>query len=158
MKGKLLFLGTGGSMGIPVIACTCDVCRSSDPKNHRLRPSALITVGGKHFLIDAGPDLRTQALQHKITDLDGVILTHTHHDHTAGLDDLRVFAFYHQKKLPCLLSKSSLEDIRRGYPFFFTKMRKKIGSSSLRCPTILVRFLLKGSYGIMERIFKRKWA
>ncbi len=119
MSGKLLFLGTGASMGTPVIACSCDVCKSTDPKNHRLRPSALLTVGGKRFLIDAGPDFRTQALRAHMMDLDGVILTHTHHDHTAGLDDLRVFDFYHQKKLPCLLSKDSLEEIRQSYPFFF---------------------------------------
>ena len=106
-------------MGTPVITCSCDVCKSTDHKNHRLRPSALVTIGKKRFLIDAGPDFRTQALRAHIKDLDGVILTHTHHDHTAGLDDLRVFDFYHHKKLACLLSKDSLGEVHRSYPFFF---------------------------------------
>ncbi|MBS0615931.1 MAG: MBL fold metallo-hydrolase [Verrucomicrobia bacterium] len=112
-------------MGTPVITCACAVCQSKDPKNHRLRPSALLKVGGKQILIDAGPDFRTQALRAGIQDLDGVIVTHTHMDHVAGLDDLRVFDFYHKKKLPCLVSESSMKEIRTTFPFFFRpdKMR-----------------------------------
>ena len=66
MDGTFLFLGSGGSLGIPVIGCSCVVCESNDPKNTRLRPSALLKVGKKQFLIDAGPDIRLQSLRYKI--------------------------------------------------------------------------------------------
>lgn len=107
-----LFLGSGSSAGVPVIGCDCEVCTSSSPSNKRLRPSLLITTKGKNFLIDVGPDFRTQALTHKITHLDGVLLTHTHYDHVGGIDDLRVFYFAHEKRMPCLLSKETFEEIK----------------------------------------------
>lgn len=119
VHGKFLFLGTGSSTGIPVITCKCVVCHSTHKKNKRLRPAGLIRVKGKHFLIDAGPDFRTQALQHHIYHLDGVLLTHGHFDHIAGLDDLRVFYFLQKKRLPCLLSKELLEELRVRYDYFF---------------------------------------
>ena len=121
MEGKFLFLGTGGSMGTPVITCSCAVCRSTNPFNHRLRPSGMIKIGGKQLLIDAGPDIRAQALTYGIHNLDGLLLTHTHFDHTAGLDDLRVFYFIHKRVLPCLLSEESLTDLKRSFPYFFTE-------------------------------------
>ncbi len=120
-SGKLLFLGTGGSLGIPVVGCSCDVCRSSSPRNKRLRPSALIQLNGKNILIDAGPDFRYQALHNNIMNLDGVILTHCHHDHTAGIDELRVFYMYTHKPLPCLLSAFSAEDLKIRYAYVFGK-------------------------------------
>ncbi len=86
---QLLFLGTGTSMGSPVIGCRCPVCTSSDPRNRRTRTSALLRVHGQVLLFDAGPDFRTQALAAGIERLDGVLLTHSHYDHVSGLDDLR---------------------------------------------------------------------
>jgi phosphoribosyl 1,2-cyclic phosphate phosphodiesterase len=117
-QATLLFLGTGASMGTPVVTCKCRVCVSKSPFNHRLRPSALITVREKRFLIDPGPDFRQQALQYGIDDLDGVLITHTHFDHIAGLDDLRVFDFLRQKTIPCLLSKESMQEIQRLFFYF----------------------------------------
>jgi len=119
MDGKLLFLGTGASMGTPVLTCRCPVCLSSNPLNKRLRPSALISIGEKKFLIDAGPDLREQALRAGLQRLDGLLLTHTHFDHIAGIDDLRVFPVLHKKTVPCLLSEESLQDLKRRYHYFF---------------------------------------
>jgi phosphoribosyl 1,2-cyclic phosphate phosphodiesterase len=114
-----LFVGTGASLGVPMIGCHCDVCTSSDPKNKRLRSSLLLTIDDKKILIDAGPDLRLQALRYHIHHLDGVIFTHAHHDHTAGMDDLRVYYFLDKKPLPCLVSKSCADDLHRRYYFMF---------------------------------------
>ncbi len=106
-------------MGIPIIGCDCAVCRSEDPYNKRLRPSALLTVDQKRFLIDAGPELRVQALRYGVDRLDGVIFTHSHHDHTAGIDDLRAYSFRNQKPLPVLLSKETADDLMNRYYYLF---------------------------------------
>ena len=98
MEGKFLFLGTGGSMGVPMIGCKCDVCRSTSPYNKRLRSSALITMGDRRFVIDVGPDFRTQALNYDIGHLSGILLTHAHADHIAGLDDVRPYYFLGKKE------------------------------------------------------------
>jgi phosphoribosyl 1,2-cyclic phosphate phosphodiesterase len=119
VKGRFLFLGTGSSMGIPVVTCKCAVCLSQDRCNHRLRPSGLIKIDGKQILMDAGPDFREQALAHGIDQLDGVILTHGHYDHIAGLDDLRVYYFLKKKLLPCLLSRPTFHEIKIRNPYFF---------------------------------------
>lgn len=121
-EGKFLFLGTGASMGIPVIGCTCKVCTSLVPQNKRLRPSALIEVMGKRFLIDVGPDFREQALKYGISHLEGLLLTHVHFDHIAGIDDLRALYFTHKTKTPCLLSKETLEDLKVRYHYLFKPM------------------------------------
>lgn len=121
-EGKFLFLGTGASMGIPVIGCTCRVCSSLASQNKRLRPSGLIEARGKRFLIDVGPDFREQALKFGITHLDGLLLTHVHFDHIAGIDDLRAFYFIHKTKIPCLLSKETLEDLKIRYHYLFRPM------------------------------------
>jgi phosphoribosyl 1,2-cyclic phosphate phosphodiesterase len=127
MKGKLLFLGTGASAGVPVIACTCAVCKSSSPYNKRLRPSALLQMEKKQILIDPGPDLREQALRYGIDDLDGVILTHSHYDHIGGIDDLRSYFLIKQQPLPCLASKDTYEEVSKRAPYLFQP--KKEGQS-----------------------------
>lgn len=112
MEAKLTFLGTGGSMGVPIIGCSCEICSSSSPFNKRLRPSALLSIAGKTFLIDAGPDFRAQALGSGLRHLDGVLLTHSHFDHIGGIDDLRIFYLRQKHPLPCLLSKDTFEEIK----------------------------------------------
>jgi len=118
-NSSLVFLGTGGSMGIPVIGCECQVCRSDSPFNKRLRPSALLKTGEKVLLLDAGPDLRVQALRLSLRRLDGVILTHAHNDHIAGLDELRCFYMYDKQPMPLLVSMDTLEDIALRFPYLF---------------------------------------
>jgi phosphoribosyl 1,2-cyclic phosphate phosphodiesterase len=120
-EGSFLFLGTGSSSGIPVIGCTCKVCTSDNPKNKRLRSSALVQFGEKNYLIDAGPDIRAQALQYHINKLDGLILTHTHFDHIGGLEELRIYNFKQQHALPCLLSSESLLDIKQLFYYLFAE-------------------------------------
>ena len=85
-------MGTGTSHGVPVIACDCPVCKSTDPRDTRLRCSALVEHKNQHFLIDVGPDFRFQALKFKISRLDAVFITHSHADHLHGIDDLRIFS------------------------------------------------------------------
>lgn len=119
MKGKLIFLGTGGSVGVPMIGCTCEVCLSTDPLNHRLRPSALLCIGQRQFLIDAGPDFRMQALRIGLTKLDGLLLTHAHHDHTAGIDDLRPIYYRRQTPLPVLLSAETAKEVLIRFNYLF---------------------------------------
>lgn len=113
------FFGTGASMGVPVIGCTCSVCRSPDPHNKRLRPSGLLTIGGKKILLDVGTDYRLQALKHNVSAIDGVILTHAHHDHTAGIDELRVYCMRGDHPLPILLSKETFEEMKLRYAYIF---------------------------------------
>ena len=89
MTGRLTFLGTGTSTGVPLIGCRCKVCASADPRDRRLRCSSLVETQGKRILIDCGPDFRQQALTHGIDSLDAVLITHNHFDHLYGLDDVR---------------------------------------------------------------------
>lgn len=126
-KGRLLFLGTGGSMGTPVISCSCEVCLSDNPRNRRFRSSALISIENKIFLIDCGPDFKQQALLYGIGMIDGLILTHAHNDHTAGLDELRIFCLKNGKPIPCLLSPETKKDIKIRFNYFFEDKEPYIG-------------------------------
>ncbi len=117
MQGNFIFLGTGGSSGVPLIGCECEVCKSTSPFNQRLRSSGLITIGDKNFLIDVGPDFRTQALTFHIKRLTAVLLTHAHADHIAGIDDLRAFYFLEKKKIPCVLSQETLDEVKLRYHY-----------------------------------------
>lgn len=119
MKASFLFLGTGGSAGVPVITCKCRVCQSTSPFNKRFRPSGLLTIGKKKILIDVGPDFRDQALRYNIDDLDGVLLTHTHYDHVGGIDELRIFYFKQKKRLPTLASIETYDELRHRFHYLF---------------------------------------
>lgn len=148
MKGSFQFLGTSASAGIPVIGCKCAVCKSESPKDRRFRPSGLVQVGGKKLLIDIGPDFRSQALQNQIEHLDGLLLTHTHYDHIAGIDELRIFNHRQKKPFPCLLSQESLEELRKRYYYFFEdELSTKLHCTILEGERGEVRFLdVKLSY------------
>lgn len=91
---RLRFLGTGTSQGVPVLGCSCKVCKSHDPRDRRYRTAALIETGATRILLDAGPDLREQLLKVPFRKIDGVLLSHIHYDHVAGLDDLRPYCIF----------------------------------------------------------------
>ena len=90
---RLTFLGTGTSQGVPTIGCQCEVCRSTDRRDNRLRTSAMVETAGKRIIIDAGPDFRYQMLRAGVRHIDAILLTHEHKDHTGGIDDVRAFNF-----------------------------------------------------------------
>lgn len=119
MTNKILFLGTGSSAGIPAISCNCLVCRSDDKKNKRLRPSCLIKIKNKTFLLDVSPDFRQQALINDINHIDGIILTHSHYDHAGGLPEIRQYNFLEKKAIPCLLSNESLKELQKIFYYIF---------------------------------------
>lgn len=125
MERSFLFLGTGGSMGVPAISCQCPVCKSDSIFNKRSRPAGLLKIGKKQFLIDTGPDFRMQALHFGIDHLDGVLITHTHFDHIAGFDDLRAYYFLQDRKPHCLLSKESFDEIKIRLHYLFDDSKCK---------------------------------
>lgn len=116
---KVIFLGTGTSQGVPVIGCTCEVCSSPDPKNKRLRTSVFVEINGKNLVIDTGPDFRQQMLREGINQLDGVLFTHAHRDHTAGLDDVRAFNFMQRMKMPIYGTAETLNQIKSDFGYIF---------------------------------------
>lgn len=116
-KMKATILGSGTSKGVPEVACSCEVCRSTDSRDKRLRASALISVKGKKILIDVSPDFRYQALRENITDIDAVLLTHSHYDHVGGIDDLRPFCAH--RNLQIYLRKDVESDLRRRLDYCF---------------------------------------
>ncbi len=116
---KITFLGTGTSQGIPVIACRCDVCSSSNPKDNRLRCSVLVEFNGKTIVIDTGPDFRQQMLKNKVRRLDAVLFTHEHKDHVAGLDDIRAFNFVMKQNMDIYLTDAVEQAIRREFSYIF---------------------------------------
>ena len=118
---SITFLGTGTSQGIPMIGCACEVCTSGDPRDNRLRCSALIRYEGKTFLIDAGPDFRQQMLREKVTHLDAILLTHHHKDHTGGLDDVRSFNYLEHRSFPIYCEAPVLESLRKEYYYVFAE-------------------------------------
>lgn len=116
---RLTFLGTGTSMGVPVIGCNCAVCTSADQHNKRLRTSALLQVNDKVLLIDAGPDFRQQALAVGIRRLDAVLLTHAHADHINGLDDLRPINMAQRSAISLYGSADTLGSVRERFAYAF---------------------------------------
>ena len=116
---QVRFLGTGTSQGIPMIACTCEVCTSEDSRDERLRVSMHIAVEGKSFIIDTGPDFRQQILRAGIRRVDAVLYTHEHKDHTAGLDDIRGFNFVQQAAIPLYARAQVIDQLKREFAYAF---------------------------------------
>ncbi len=118
---KLTFLGTGTSTGVPELGCKCEVCTSNDPRDARLRSSALLTVGNVNILIDCGPDFRAQMLRADVAHLDALLLTHKHYDHTAGIDDLRPYTTF--RRFPIYANDDASEQVRSMFPYCFSEVK-----------------------------------
>lgn len=123
MKAKLTFLGTGTSSGIPLLGCGCEVCRSADPRDKRLRASALIEYGGITMMVDCGPDFRIQALRAGISHLDGILLTHNHMDHIGGLDDTRALNLCECHPVNIYCEEYVEKSLRQMYSYAFAEPR-----------------------------------
>ena len=133
---KLTFLGTGTSQGVPVIACQCPVCQSTNPKDKRLRTAALIEHENSTILIDAGPDFRQQMLTAKVQTLDSILITHEHRDHIAGLDDVRAFNFILKRPMDIWAEARVQDAIKTDYAYVFADQKypgsPEIGRASCR--------------------------
>ncbi len=119
----ITLLGTGTSTGVPMIGCDCVVCRSVDFRDKRLRTSVHISVDGRSFVIDTGPDFRQQMLRLAPSHLDAVLFTHEHKDHTAGLDDIRAFNFWQKRDIPVYGRASVLAHLRQEFSYVFAEKK-----------------------------------
>ena len=119
MNLRVTMLGSGTSSGVPVIACKCPVCTSTDPRNRRFRASVLLEFGGRSVVVDTGPEFRLQALAAGMERLDAVLFSHAHADHIFGLDDLRAFNFRQQGVIPCYGSPHTLGRLRSAFSYIF---------------------------------------
>lgn len=120
---KITFLGTGTAQGIPVIACQCPVCASTDLRDKRLRTSALIEEQGVNILLDAGPDFRQQMLNANVKNLNAILITHEHRDHVAGLDDVRAFNWVQRQPMDIWAEDRVLEAIQKEYAYIFAERK-----------------------------------
>jgi phosphoribosyl 1,2-cyclic phosphate phosphodiesterase len=122
---EVTFLGTGTSMGVPMIGCACDVCLSTDPRDNRSRPSILVRLAdGATILVDTSSDLRAQALRFKLTRIDAVLYTHSHADHILGLDELRRFNTLQKGPIPLYGDQRTLTDLQRIFSYAFQTKRE----------------------------------
>ena len=127
---KVYFLGTGTSQGIPVIGSNHPVCKSTDLKDKRLRVSIWVSWDNYSFVIDCGPDFRQQMLASNCPKVDGILFTHEHADHTAGIDDIRPFNFK-QGEIPIYAHQRVLNDLRKRFGYVFETVNKYPGAPSV---------------------------
>lgn len=118
---QITFLGTGTSGGVPLIGCQCEVCKSIDPRDKRLRTSILIQTNDLTVAVDCGPDFRQQMLREDVRSLDAILMTHAHRDHTGGFDDIRAFNFINKKAIDVYCDLPTELGIKEQYSYAFTE-------------------------------------
>ena len=121
--GIVTILGSGTSQGVPLIACECNVCQSNSPEDNRTRSSIMISVEDENYVIDSGPDFRQQMLREKVKTLRGIVFTHEHKDHLAGLDDVRAFNYRENRKMEVYATAQVEEALRREFHYVFEEAR-----------------------------------
>lgn len=142
---KFRVLGSSTSMGVPVIACNCPVCKSTDPRNFRTRTSVVFeNITGETLLVDTSPDLRFQALENNLQRVDAVLLTHAHADHIAGLDDLRIFNFIQRQAIAVYANRSTIQQIRKRFSYIFENTQQGGGKPLITLKTITKPFKAAG--------------
>jgi phosphoribosyl 1,2-cyclic phosphate phosphodiesterase len=150
------FLGTGTSQGVPVIACSCEVCQSSDKKDKRLRSSLLLKINGQNFVIDAGPDFRQQMLREKVNSLRAILLTHEHVDHVFGLDDIRSYNWIQKHPTDIYAEARVHEAVKRIFNYVFAQY-KYPGIPSMKLHTVEEKpFLIDGITFVPIRCYHHK--
>ena len=144
---RLTFLGTGTSQGVPMIACDCEVCRSGDRRDKRLRSSVMIESAGVRVVIDAGPDFRYQMLRENVHSIDAILLTHEHKDHTGGIDDVRAFNYFMDGPVDIYATERVQRAVRKDFDYAFAE-RKYPGVPEIRLHTIGAEPFAVGGLGI----------
>ena len=124
IRGQLILLGTGTSVGVPSIGCPCEVCASNDPRDKRTRCAALVGLPNGNLLIDTPPDLRQQLLRERVGIIHAVLYTHEHADHIFGIDDLRLFPFYLGHPVPLFCEPLVEERIRKTFDYAFADIEQ----------------------------------
>lgn len=132
---KITFLGTGTSSGVPMIACNCTVCTSTDKKDKRLRSSIMVASEHTRFVVDTTPDFRYQMLRENVKHLDAVLFTHPHKDHIAGLDDVRAFNFFQEQAMQLYANQMTIDALMREFAYAFAD-KKYPGVPNLELNTI----------------------
>lgn len=141
--GRVTFLGSGTSHGVPMIGCRCAVCTSTDPRDQRLRPSILIELAtGCALLVDTAPDLRAQALRFDVRRVDAVLFTHPHADHLLGLDETRRFSALQGGVIPCYGDPETIAEVRRVFAYAFEPRQQGGGVPNLQLLSVTGPFTI----------------
>src|SRR5262249_44068538 len=154
---KVVFMGSGTSMGVPTVGCQCAVCLSDNPKNKRTRPSLLVNVGDRNLLIDTATDLRAQAIREGVRRIDAVLYTHSHADHILGLDDLRPFNFWQKQHIPCFGNEPTMQRICDMFGYVFTHPQPGVSMPRIEPHSISDRFEFDGITVQPLPILHGKW-
>ncbi len=147
---RITLLGTGTSVGIPMIGCACETCKSADPKDKRLRTACHIEAGHLSIVIDTGPDFRQQMLRADVRHIDAVLWTHHHFDHIMGLDDLRPYFFDCKAPIPCFTHPGSTSVLRSIFPYIWGKRKAYPGTLNLNPAD--TQFKIKSRYDKLDTI------
>jgi len=145
---KITILGTGTSQGVPVIACDCDVCLSSNPKDSRLRSSVMIEIDNLNLVIDTGPDFRQQMLREKVGKVDSILFTHHHKDHVAGMDDIRAFNQKWNRDMPIYCNQLTSDALKMEFPYIFS------GFNYLGIPKVAINIIENKPFVIEKTIIQ----
>ena len=145
---KITFLGTGTSSGVPMIACDCEVCTSTDPKDNRLRSSIMVESETTCIVVDTTPDFRYQMLRSGVKKLDAVLFTHSHKDHVAGLDDIRAFNYFQEMPMDVYADELTQIALKREFPYVFAEHRYP-GIPDITLKTISEEFFFIGDIPVL---------